>query len=237
MSYELYRLLGVSEDADTDQLRRAYEEQMSAAARSHDHTRALQLSAALDALPAGRRSAMYPRMSTRTTASYDPVPARTGRGRRPVRSRAATRPARTPRSRGVLRSIVILVCVFAAVAGVLWMNRDTNRGYAPPRIPQLQNPPPPSVSAELLSARRDALKLVQGVQYCRRLTHGRLPGALSPGSREARLQCGQSTLRFALEPGNSADYFRTGLGSYEVVVTAGDGELVTYDSRTRSYSG
>ena len=40
-----------------------------------------------------------------------------------------------------------------------------------------------------------------------------------------------------LEPGNSADYFRTGLGSYEVVVTAGDGELVTYDSRTRSYSG
>jgi hypothetical protein len=57
---DLYSLLGVQADIGDDNLRRAYEVEVSRAVRAGHQRRVLQLSAALDALPDGRRGVLYP---------------------------------------------------------------------------------------------------------------------------------------------------------------------------------
>jgi hypothetical protein len=59
-SGDLYSLLGVRADISDDSLRRAYELEVSRAVRAGHQRRVLQLSAALDALPGGRRGVLYP---------------------------------------------------------------------------------------------------------------------------------------------------------------------------------
>ena len=65
-SGDLYSLLGVDADISDDGLRRAYETQVSRAAKEGYQRRVLDLSNALDALPRGRGGVLYP--STRTMA-------------------------------------------------------------------------------------------------------------------------------------------------------------------------
>jgi hypothetical protein len=241
VSTELHRLLGVPVDVDVDRLRKAYEEQMAAAARSHDHTRALQLSSALDSAPPAVRSAMYPRMTTRVgPIGPEPVATRTRtltRTRLPTR--ALGRPSRP--GRGMLRPLLITVIVVATVVGVAWLDRDRS-GTPPQRFVPAHHPGPsrltgPPQSAFVASALRDAHRVVEGVQSCRRIGSGVLPSSTAGPSARVLLTCGTGTVRFSLEPGNTVEYTRTGRGAFRVIVTAPTGEFVTYNSQTGSYSG
>ena len=62
-SGDLYSLLGVDADISDDGLRRAYETQVSRAAKEGYQRRVLDLSNALDALPRGRGGVLFPRTS------------------------------------------------------------------------------------------------------------------------------------------------------------------------------
>jgi len=243
MSDELYRLLGLSADVDVTQLRKAYEEQMAAAARSHDHTRALQLSSALDRAPESVRSAMYRRMTTRVgPIGPEPVAARTRTlTRRPART--SGRPTRAAGSRSLLRPILIMVVVAASVAGVAWLNRDRFGSSSPQfvrhHVPDtgVSQHSPPSQNAAVASALRDTHRVVDGVRSCQQIGDGALPESTSRPGTQVLFSCGTGTVQFPLEPGNTVEYLRTGRRDFRVIVTASDGEFVTYNSRTDTYSG
>ena len=68
---DLYRLVGISADVPVDRLRAAYERAVSAATRSGDHQRALELSSAFDALPAATKAQVY-RNSRHGAGATDP---------------------------------------------------------------------------------------------------------------------------------------------------------------------
>ncbi|MDT4919273.1 MAG: hypothetical protein QOI15_175 [Pseudonocardiales bacterium] len=241
MSHELYRLLGLGEDVDIDRLRRVYEEQMSSAARSHDHSRALQLSNALDSASPAVRSAMYPRMTTRVGPVAQPAAAGS-RTRLTTRTRTAARPRPPGHSRAAVRPILIMVAVAAVVVAVAWFNRESFRSTGGNSIPQSpqhigRSSIQPTVSGFVASAGRDAHKVVDGIQFCRRTAHGALPASVPRSSGQLHLSCGGATVDLDLEPGNTVEYLQTGRRSYRVIVTAQDGEFVTYNSRTHSFSG
>jgi hypothetical protein len=59
-SPDLYALLGIPADTDIEHLRHAYDSAVAAAASRHDWSRANELSAAFDRLPASTRLAIYP---------------------------------------------------------------------------------------------------------------------------------------------------------------------------------
>lgn len=241
MAHELYRLLGLGEDVDVDRLRRVYEEHMGAAARSHDHTRALQLSSALDNAPPAVRSAMYPRMTTRVGPIAEPAAGR-ARPRLSARTRTATRPRPAGRSRAALRPILIAVVVVGVVVAVAWLNRERFRSTGGNSFPQGPRPiahsnSRPTGSGFAASAGRDARKVVDGVGYCRHIGHGALPASVPRASGQLHFTCGVGTLELDLEPGNTVEYLKTGPRDYRVIVTAQDGEFVTYNSRTHSFSG
>jgi len=75
-SGDLYSLLGVDPGIGNDGLRRAYETEVSRAAKAGYQRRVLDLSNALDALPRGRGGMLYPSTQTRADrvglgAAYD----------------------------------------------------------------------------------------------------------------------------------------------------------------------
>ncbi len=117
-SGDLYSLLGVQADISDDALRRAYEVEVSRAVRAGHQRRVLQLSAALDALPEGRRGVLYPghrHLPSRGTAvahrswrSEEP-PAPTAR---PVRAGVVRR---RPFLRGAVTGLVVGGLVAAGV--------------------------------------------------------------------------------------------------------------------------
>jgi hypothetical protein len=243
MSDELHRLLGLPDDVDVAQLRRVYEEQMGAAARSHDHTRALQLSSALDNAPNNIRSSMYPRMTTRVgPIGAEPVATRTRTRtltRRPAR--ASSRSTRPSGSRSLLRPVLIMVVIAATVLGVAWLNRDrfdSSPQFVPPHEQRPRGPQPTSaLNPAVASALRDAHRVVDGVRSCRRIGPGTLPASTPGPSAQVLFHCGAGgTVRFPLEPGNTVEYVRTDRDDFRVIVTAPDGEFVTYNSRTGTYS-
>jgi hypothetical protein len=241
MTHELHRLLGVSDDTDVDRLRRAYEEQMSAAARSHDHTRALALSSALDDLPSGLRSALYPRMTTRT-ASYEPVVTTRspiGRISRTRRSRplSSSRPQSSPRpqssSRSAGRVLLTLVGVIAVVLAIAYWQQ--HRDNALSTGPQYQPPqgPPPAYYAQV--ATRDAHRVVNTIRHCDE-QGGSLPTATPATTGHAAFNCASHTFNVAVAPFDRVSYLQTGPRTYRVIITSEKGPAVTYDSATDRFS-
>lgn len=243
MAYELHRLLGVSEDTDVNQLRRAYEEQMSAAARSHDHRRALALSSALDDLPDSLRSALYPRLTTRTAYAPPVVATRSPMGR--VTRRRGSRPPRIARKarspRGALRVVLTLVGVIAIVLGIAYwqqhrLNSQSDAGLPP--FPDRDRPtsrfaPPPDVA--IRDARRDVRRVVNTIRHCLE-QGGVLPAPTLPTGGRADFSCGGRTFSLLLQPEDTVSYVRIDAHAYRVVVTTAAGTSASYDSQTDRYS-
>jgi hypothetical protein len=140
---ELTRLLGLPDDAGAELLRRTYEQQMAQATRAHDHRRALELSAAFDALPQARRHAVYPHLDTRfptALANAGRSRSRLRPGRRPAPApspwddpprrpgRSATA-GRTTRGRHLARRVFVLVVVVVAVAAFVYWRLHRPDGY------------------------------------------------------------------------------------------------------------
>lgn len=232
MAHDLHRLLGVSDDTDVDRLRRVYEEQMSAAARSHDHTHALALSSALDDLPAGLRSALYPRMTTRTVTS-EPVVATRSRVARPRRS-TTLRAGRSPgSSRGAGRVLLTVAGVSAIVLAIAYWQQHRDNSFSPgPRF-QAPQQPPPAYYARL--ATRDAHRVVNTIRHCDEQGGGP-PTATPPTTGHAEFSCGQRTFHVSLAPFDRVSYVRTGQRTYHVVIASDHGPAVGYDSRTDQFS-
>lgn len=236
MAHELHRLLGVSEDTEVSQLRRVYEEQMSAAARSHDHRRALALSSALDDLPPNLRNALYPRLTTRTLAGPPMVDSRSPMRRVSRRTRSA-RPARPAgSSRGAVRVLLTLTGVIAVVLGIAYwqqhrLDSPSNPAGAP--LPQRIHPAPPDYSVR--NARRDARRVVNTIRHCLE-QGGELPAPTPPVSGRADFTCSGSTFDVLLAPGDTASYVRVDAHAYRVVVTTDTGRSVSYDSRADRFS-
>jgi hypothetical protein len=109
---ELHRLLGLPDDTEPDRLRAAYEQHMSDAMRSNNHTRALALSTAFDALPDSHRGQVYRRLTTTGSTSAARWPAASGGGSRRQRMPRSRRP-RSARSLG--RFLIIVLGIAAAV--------------------------------------------------------------------------------------------------------------------------
>jgi len=235
VTHDLHRLLGVSDDTGVDQLRRVYEEQMAAAARSHDHTRALALSSALDNLPSGLRSAMYPRMTTRT-AYYEPVVTTRSPIAR-VASPRRSRPSRTSRpsgsSHGAGRVLLTLVGVIAIVLGIAYWQQHRDSSFSPPPHPPYGGGPPPGYFAQL--ARRDAHRVVNTIRHCDE-QGGSLPKATPATTGHAAFSCGQSTFDVSVAPFDRVSYLQTGARTYRVSIASEKGPAVTYDSETDQYS-
>ncbi|MDP9117099.1 MAG: hypothetical protein M3O28_07545 [Actinomycetota bacterium] len=88
-----------------------------------------------------------------------------------------------------------------------------------------------SPSVYLQSARFDAEATVSAISNCVKFG-GRLPDSSGPQSVQAHLTCGSGVLTIYLGPGDSLEYTRTGSATYRLAVVAGNGETVTYDSKT-----
>jgi hypothetical protein len=115
---ELHRLLGLPDDTDPDDLRAVYERHMSDAVRSSNHSRALALSAAFDALPDSHRGQMYRRLTTTASSSaahWPTTPAGPLR-QRVARSRTAGR--RSPRP---MRSLGRFLFILLGIAGAVFL--------------------------------------------------------------------------------------------------------------------
>lgn len=235
MPHELHRLLGVGDDTDVDRLRRVYEEQMAAAARSHDHTRALALSSALDELPTGLRSALYPRMTTRT-APYESMVAT----RSPITRRRTSRSLRSPRSsgpargsRGAGRVLLTLVGVIAIVLGIAYWQQHRNNSYSPGAHLQPLPGPPAAYFAQV--ATRDAHRVVNTIRHCVE-QGGSLPTAAPATTGRAAFTCGSETFTVSVAAFDGVSYLRTGARTYRVVITSEKGPTVTYDSAADRFS-
>lgn len=235
MTHALHRLLGVSDDTDVDQLRRVYEEQMATAARSHDHSRALALSSALDDLPSGLRSAMYPRMTTRT-AFYEPeVTTRSpiARVARPAKSRRSRSLRPSGSSRGAGRVLLTLVGVIAIVLGIAYWQQHRDSGFSPPpRVPQ-GGGPPPAYYAHI--ATRDAHRVVNVIRHCDE-QGGSLPKPTPATTGRAAFTCGGETFDVSVATFDRVSYLQTGARTYRVIITSEQGQQVTYDSATDQFS-
>lgn len=243
VSYELHRLLGVPDDVGVDRLRRVYEEQMSAAARSHDHSRALALSSALDDLPQGLRSALYPRLTTRTMFPPPAVTTRSPVGRL-TRSRAPRPSGRSPTSnssRGAARVLLTLVGVSAIVLGIAYwqQHRLSSVGAGPAhfagrgRLSPSTRPSPADDSRR--GARLDAHRTVETIRRCSD-QGGALPASTPPASGQAVFVCGAKAFTTPLAAGDIVSCVRTGRRTYRVIVTTANGWSVSYDSRTDHFS-
>ena len=208
---------------------------MSAAARSHDHTRALALSSALDELPPGLRSALYPRMTTRTMAPTSVIstgspisrlasPRRSGRVRN-VRPRA--------NSRGAGRVLLTLVGVVAIVLAIAYWQQHRDNSFSPgPRF-QARQGPPPGYYAQL--ATRDAHRVVNTIRHC--VEQGdALPAATPATTGYAEFTCGHETFHVSVAPFDRVSYLQTGPRTYRVVITSDHGQSAFYDSRTDQFS-
>jgi hypothetical protein len=132
-----------------------------------------------------------------------------------------------------------MIAVAGTVAGVALLNRDRfgtpSPHYVPPRMVHPSRPEMPTGSVVAASALRDAHRVVAGVAACRRIGSGALPSSMI-ASGQVEFSCGPGTLQFTLHPGNRVQYVRSGPTAFRVIVTARNGEFVTYDSRTSSYS-
>ena len=92
-----------------------------------------------------------------------------------------------------------------------------------------------AMSVYMQSARMDAFVVVNSVSMCRRM-FGSLPPSAGPQSVRLPLICGGEMSVIYLKPGDVAAYNRISSTAFRVTVTAGNGELVSYDSRTAKYS-
>ena len=121
----LYAMLGLPPDAEVARLRYVYEQAVSAAAHRGDRTRALALSRAFDALPAGTRRAVYPTASgSAVTAAPAAAPARRHSERVPRHRRL--------RTRRVLAWVVLVpVCVAVGLGVVLRLHLALPTGDPP----------------------------------------------------------------------------------------------------------
>jgi hypothetical protein len=90
----------------------------------------------------------------------------------------------------------------------------------------------PSVFAQ--SARLDAYAAVGAVDNCRRST-GALPETTEAQTVHATLRCGRGVVTIYLRPQDSLEFTRTGERSYRLTVVAGNGQTISYDSKTRRY--
>jgi hypothetical protein len=90
----------------------------------------------------------------------------------------------------------------------------------------------PSVYVQ--SARLDAYAAVGAVEDCRRFS-GALPDTTGPQTVHATLRCGRGVVTIYLRPEDSLEFIRTGRSGYRVTVVAGNGQTISYDSKTRSY--
>jgi len=139
---DLYRLVGVPADVPVDRLRAAYERAVSAATRSGDHQRALELSTAFDALPAATKAQVY-RNSRHGAGANDPwhrpgpdayrtefrPPRRAGRA--PRRPRRGSRPGSS--RAGFLRRLLLLAAVALVTGFVVYLALfDRTNGAASP---------------------------------------------------------------------------------------------------------
>ena len=208
---------------------------MSAAARSHDHTRALALSSALDELPQGLRSALYPRMTTRTAFPETMVTTRSpiARVARPRRSGSLRTPRRSRNAHNAGRVLLTLVGVIAIVLAVAyWQQHRDNAISSGPHF-QLPQGPPPGYYAQL--ALRDAHRVVNTVRHCEE-QGGTLPRPTPPSTGGAAFSCGHDTFDVSLAPFDRVSYQQTGPRSYRVIVTSEKGPAVTYDSADDQFS-
>ncbi|MCW2528236.1 MAG: hypothetical protein JWM76_3096, partial [Pseudonocardiales bacterium] len=89
-------------------------------------------------------------------------------------------------------------------------------------------------SIYLQSARFDAQAAVSAIRDCRAM-QGKIPASFRAPSTPARFICADGAETIYLRPGDSIEYTRESAHSYRLSVTAGDGETVTYDSRTKAY--
>ena len=90
-------------------------------------------------------------------------------------------------------------------------------------------------SMYLQSARFDAQAAVSAIKNCRTM-QGQTPASFQAPSTPARFTCAGGVETLYLRPGDSIEYTRQSAQSYRLSVTAGDGETVTYNSRTNAYS-
>lgn len=208
---------------------------MSAAARSHDHTRALALSAALDDLPSGLRSALYQRATTRT-AFHEPVLTDRSPIARVARPRR-TRPPRSSRpsgnSRGAGRVLLTLVGVIAIVFAIAYWQQ--HRDNALSSGPQYRPPqgPPPGYYAQL--ATRDAHRVVNTIRHCDE-QGGSLPAPMPDTTGHAEFNCASHTFSVAVARFDRVSYVQTGPRTYRVIITSEHGPAVTYDSTKDQFS-
>jgi hypothetical protein len=86
----------------------------------------------------------------------------------------------------------------------------------------------------LESARFDAYAAVGAVDNCRR-SSGVLPNTAGPQTVQATLRCGRRVVTIYLRPGDSLEFTRTARRSYRLTVVAGNGQTISYNSKTRRY--
>jgi hypothetical protein len=230
---DLYALLGLSSDVGTDRLRHTYEQHVSAAVRSHDHRRAVTLSAAFDALPPERRHQLYPRLTTRAALATAPGSRRTARRRRGRPNTTGTQRSAQISVRRVLACLVAPIVVSGLVVVVARRTSHTVLDAAPP-------PPAPAAAAptttdNTTAARHDAELLVAALSQCRKMARGRLPSKAVVTAGGASFGCGTVTVTANLQEGATLQYARTSPETYRFVVTA-NGETVRYNSTTRAFS-
>jgi hypothetical protein len=89
-------------------------------------------------------------------------------------------------------------------------------------------------SVYLQSARFDAYAAVGAVDNCRRSTDA-LPETTGPQTVRATLRCGRGVVTIYLRPKDALEFTRTGRRSYRLTVVAGNGQTISYNSKTRKY--
>jgi hypothetical protein len=163
---DLYEITGVPRDAGAARLRYVYEQQVDDAARRQDHHRLLELSRALDGLPAPTRLAMYPRAGGAGgggSSTQLSTPARaTSRPRR--RGRSDLPRPQGARRRGISgRQLVGFLALIGLLAGFHFVT-SAQRSTSSPLQSQLtfQEPVPVPVPEVDVSAVQLDLERVNG---------------------------------------------------------------------------
>ena len=83
------------------------------------------------------------------------------------------------------------------------------------------------------TANHDIRLVVSGIEQCRKMT-GELPQSATIQSVHGEIPCGNGIMTIYLQSGDTMEYQRIG-AAYTVYVTASDGEMAQYDSKTRRY--